>query len=433
MTLGDWLYLRIKQGLIVGAITLLLYLVIDTTFGFLYTPKPYASSIERLNSPSYINEPYFSERFLAESFTQPGGWLTPEGTRLVLPKEFHGDFFNVDVLEPSGMPYRRTINPDTPAGDPIKILLLGGSTIYNSEVPDEYTVASQLSGILTDWQGRRYMTFNAGVTSVSSLQEIDRLKVELQNGLRPDIVISYGGVNDVLQGIYFGNPDGVMFENSQRAPTVTESNLKSRVKALMPAGLMEFQRKVRAAVSGKHIYQALMEKQRNDGEREAPIHMKDENHIRNLVVKAKKKYLENMMEGQRLSREFGFKFISVLQPHLYAGQYANDTPDIKLATKLEDQRLPLVDVAFARAYPALREAVGELNNEKVVAHDCSNIFLAKQKNIFLDSHHVNSVGNKMIACALASLVIGHVESGMSDENKAFQECSKILGCLPACG
>ncbi len=427
------MHLWMRQWAIIGLITLLLYFVIDTTFGFLHAPKPYASHIERLNSPSYLYEPYFSERFLAESFTQPGGWLTPEGTRLVLPKEFHGDFFNVDALEPSGLPYRRTINPVTPAGDPIKILLLGGSTIYNSEVPDEYTVASQLSGILTGWQGRRYMTFNAGVTSVSSLQEIERLKVELQNGLRPDIVISYGGVNDVLQGIYFGNPDGVMFENSQRAQTVVENNLKSRVKALIPVGLMEFQRKARAAVSGKHIYQALMEKQRNEGEREAPIHMKDEKHIQDLVAKAKKKYLENMMEGQRLSREFGFKFISVIQPHVYAGRYANDTPDIKLATELEARRLPLVDVAFARAYPALREAVGELHNEKVVAHDCSNIFLAKQNNIFLDSHHVNAVGNKMIACALASLVIGHVESGVAVKSKTLQECSKILGSLPACG
>jgi lysophospholipase L1-like esterase len=425
--------LWIRQALIIAITTVVLYVVIDTAFGVFYKPKPYASHIERLHSPSYIDEPYFSEQFLAESFSQPGGWLTPEGTRLVLPQEFHGDFFNVDILKPTGLTYRRTINPSADGESATTILLLGGSTIYNSEVPDEYTVASQLSAILSKWQGHRYVTINAGVTSASSVQEIERLKMELKAGLRPDIVISYGGVNDVLQGVYFGNPDGVMFDNSKRAPAVVESGLKSRLKALMPESLLEAYRKVRATVSGKHIYQAIMAQRRNEGARETPGHLKDEQRIQDLVKRTKGKYFENMLEGHNLARSSGFQFISVVQPHMYSTQYANNYADIRLAEELEARRLPMADVAFRRAHPGLQKAVKELRDQGVAAHDCSAILLSRTSNIFLDSHHVNAAGNKIIACALASLVVERSESPISDPNGQLQECEKVLGSLPVCG
>lgn len=433
MTPAGQKYLRMWQGLVIGATAFLLYVVADTVFGIFYIPSPYASHPERLQSPSYLNEPYFSEQFLTESFTQPGGWITPDGTRLVLPKEYHGEFFNVDILEPTNLTYRRTIYPSLEGEGATTILLLGGSTVYSSEVPDEYTIASQLSAILTKWQGRRYTTINAGVTSASSMQEIERLKMELRAGLRPDVVISFGGVNDVLQGVYFGNPDGVMFENSLRPPTVSENGLKTRLKALMPERLLEILRKVVAAVSAEHIYQALMAWRRNEGARETPGHMRDEERIRGLVQRTKVKYFENMLEGHTMAARGGFQYIAVVQPHIYSAQYENDSVDIELAAKLESRRRPLLDVAFNRAFPSLQETVHELRDQGVAAYDCSKILLSKTGNIFFDSHHVNATGNKLIACALASLVVERSESPAPDANGRFQECEKLLGGLAVCG
>lgn len=432
MPLGGQTYLRMRQGLVVAVITLLLYVVVDTTFGFFYAPKPYDSHPERLHSPSYLNEPYFSEQFLSESFTQPGGWITPEDTRLVLPKEFHGKYFNVDILKPTNLPYRRTINPNIDSEDVATILLLGGSTVYNSEVPDELTVASQLSAILTGWQGRKYATINAGVTSVVSMQEIERLKMELRGGLKPNIVISYGGLNDVLQGVYLGNPDGVMFEHSRRAQTLDENSLKNRLKALMPDRLIEILKKTVATVSLEHIYRALMAKRKNEGPRETPGHMRDEERIRSLVQRTKAQYIENMLEGHNIAKRGGFQFIAVVQPHIYSAQHENNFADIRLVAELDSRRLPLLDVAFNRATPSMQEAVNELRDQGVAAYDCSKIFLSKTGNIFLDSHHVNATGNKLIACALASLVVERSGSPAPGSNEQFQECKKILGSLPVC-
>ncbi len=201
-----------------------LYVILDVSFGIIKPLKPYASSPERLTARAYVNEPYFSEEFLIESFVQPGGWISPEGTKLIFPQEFHGKFINVDILPPVNAPYRRTIN-DIPAeilkrenkDNFKKILILGGSTTYCGQVPDSYTIASNLAkNLKTAPTQEKYFILNAGVTSANSSQEIERLTYELDRGLRPDMVIIYDGVNDITQGIYFGDPDGVMFSHNRK-------------------------------------------------------------------------------------------------------------------------------------------------------------------------------------------------------------------------
>jgi hypothetical protein len=430
---GSSVVLALKQSLVILAISGLLFLLVDTTFGLLGKPKPYATHRERLTSPSYEGEPYFSERFLVESFTQPGGWLTPEGTRLVLPREFHGEYFNVDVLAPTGLTYRRTVQGDARGTVPTTILLLGGSTIYNSEVPDELTVASQLSSVLSGWSGRSFVVINAGVTSASSVQEIERLGYELKNGLRPDVVVSYGGVNDVLQGTYFGNPDGVMFEGSMRPSQATEDGAKGRVIRLIPEGVLRVYRAARSLVSGTHIFRALVIRRKSEGASRSPGHLGDGMAVKELVRRTRDRYVESMLEGEQIARRNGFRFVSVLQPHLYSAPYADGLPDLELAREAENRRMPGVELAFTSAYPSLREAVGQLRGRGVSAYDCSRLLLARTSNIFLDSHHVNSNGDRLIACALAT-ILAEGEGGPTSGSEAWLEgCRDLMGNRPACG
>ena len=200
--------------MIILIITFVMYLVIDL-ISFMFFPfKSYQSHLGRLTSPSYINEPYFSEKFLTESFIQPNGWVTPKNTKLLFPDEFHGKYFNVDKINPVKSTYRRTINKYKQNDNVAIVLLLGGSTVYNSEVPDEFTIASIISEKINASSPNNFLFFNAGVTSVNSLQEVARLKYELAGGLNPEIVIVFNGVNDIIQGVYCGNPEGVMFPYS---------------------------------------------------------------------------------------------------------------------------------------------------------------------------------------------------------------------------
>src|SRR5262249_32261113 len=100
----------------VGAILLVsavLYTAVDLTYGYL---KHRPADGEALNlhpsgAPADENQSYVTVAFSREVQTQPGEWDRIPGQKLATPSEYHGQYFNVDRLEPTGNLYRRTINP----------------------------------------------------------------------------------------------------------------------------------------------------------------------------------------------------------------------------------------------------------------------------------------------------------------------------------
>jgi len=374
-----WLQ-RFANAGIIGAISIALFWIVDAGFGLAFPTKVYA---ERLTAAAYQGEPYFSEQFLEESFTQPGGWETPRGTRLILPRPYDGNAFHVDVLAPTGLAYRRTYNPESedPAGERL-ILLLGGSTVYDSEVPDELTVASQLSALLNRQDGPRYRVLNAGVTSVNTAQERERLELELARGLKPWAVVTLNGVNDVNQGVYFGQPEGVMFSGDQR------NRVREWLGAVLPL----------------NIWRSIRARALRANARVAPEHVTSARAVEALSADTADVYVRNIAAMHVASHQAGARFWSVLQPHLFSAQYARDT-DIEEAEQLTERTLPGARAVFDSSYRALRGAVDKLQLEGVRASDASQAFAGKRSDIFLDMAHVNSVGNRMLAEYLAGLIL----------------------------
>lgn len=406
MIISDRYWAAAKDVLIIGGVTVLLYAVVDSAFGLLYTPKPYESHRERLSAPAYLNEPYFSEEFLVESFSQPGTWLTQEGTRLVFPAEFHGRYFNVDRLQPTGLTYRRTSGSPASGNDTKIVLVLGGSTVYCSEVPDQHTLPSELSRVLNKTDTSSYKVVNAGVTSANSLQEVERLALELERGFRPAIVLAYNGVNDALQGVYFGGPDGVMFEHSKRPAQIShENSLKNTIKGFLPEKLVVLIRKIRAIVTLKNIYGAIKQRQTYDAPRQTPAHLGEPVKLNDLAAHTAQNYSSNMHKVQELAGKYSFRFMVVLQPHIYSARYSNRTADLSNAGAAETRRLPQVQRAFDAAYPELRLAIQNLSSSGVEAFDLSDALANKTQEVFLDSHHINAVGNKQIAERLGQMIL----------------------------
>jgi lysophospholipase L1-like esterase len=370
----------------------LLYLIIDGCFGWINPIKPYARQPERLTAVAYQKEPYFSEEFLCESFRQPGGWNTPKGTRLIFPNEFHGKYFNVDVLPPVMVIYRRTLNQSSTSSNikitPKKtkiILMLGGSTMYSSEVPDALTIPSILANILNKHISSDhpyYFIYNAGVTSVNSIQELERLEFELHHGLKPDLVILYDGINDVVQGVYYGNPQGVMFSDAMR------SRIKELLKKIIPL----------------NIYHYFREHAKASNLRELPVHMNNLAVIRTLAKQTQKVYRENLLKMKELARENKFRLIVILQPHVFF-EDSHPTADRTAARKLSSLRTPKIEKAFSVTYPLLRKTITDLKSQHFELYDFSQIFVGLQDEVFLDPYHINSRGNYIIAMALSKIIL----------------------------
>jgi lysophospholipase L1-like esterase len=321
----------------------------------------------------------------------------------VFPQEFHGRYFNVDVIPPTGHAYRRTTSGGAPSAGQL-VLVLGGSTVYDSEVPDEHTVPSRLAAVLWEAKARAVTVLNAGVTSANTAQELERLEAELRRGLRPDLVISYTGVNDALQGVYFGDPAGVMFSSEKRSKEVfpPRRGFRSFVKTNAPPWVYAAGRELLAFARPTRIYQALKLRARYRQPRSKPAHMMDDARVGELARETGRLFEEHLLTMHRLGEQRGYRFHAFLQPQIYSAQGYRERGDVDFVARFDAIRYPLIEKAFPAAYAELRGAVSRLRLQGVRVHDISGLFDGKTEAIFLDSHHVNSSGNRAIARAIAS-------------------------------
>src|SRR5262249_5819753 len=132
----------LRTGIVVLIVTLVVYAAVDLGFGVfkryenhIFPPDPNAV-------PGHRGEPYATSDFITQGL-ELGGIMTIPGTGLLEPQQVHGRYYNVDVLAPTGLNYRRTANPPADSRPAITVLFLGGSNVYGAEVPDDMTVASQ--------------------------------------------------------------------------------------------------------------------------------------------------------------------------------------------------------------------------------------------------------------------------------------------------
>ena len=196
----------LRNAIIVLAVTLAVYVVVDLGFGLfqhyqnhLFPPDPNAV-------PGHRGQPYATSDFIVEAL-ELGAVMTIPGTNLLEPQEVHGRYYNVDRLAPTGLFYRRTLNPAEDQRPTVTVLFIGGSNVYGAEVPDDMTIPSQLSQRLNQLDPtHRYLVVNAGVTGADSVLEKGRLDYELAHGQKPDIVLVMDGGLDVMEGIYMGIP-----------------------------------------------------------------------------------------------------------------------------------------------------------------------------------------------------------------------------------
>lgn len=95
--------------------------------------------------------------------------------------------------------------PDFPLEKPadgLRVVMLGGSTVYGVRVKDNQTSAAQLEGRLrARLPGRPVEVLNAGVAGYTSQETLGMLRHRVLN-LRPDIVVIVDGRNEVFPELF---------------------------------------------------------------------------------------------------------------------------------------------------------------------------------------------------------------------------------------
>ncbi len=332
----------------------------------------------RLSRPApYMQSEYFSAEFVKESFHQPGKWINPPGTRLVLPGNYKGKYFNVTN--------HIRVTTNTPAKYHHQVYLFGGSTVYCSEVPDTHTVTSYLQRFLNSVFPDRYKVVNLGSTSINTLQQLERLQT-----LKPDsgdIVCFYGGVND-----------GLLFTTGRINGWIMGENYIEYSTKLNPLQKITFN-----LYSSLHSYSRFVEIFLNPFSYQTPAHLKDTSIIRQLKLKLKYSYINNIIKADSLCCRQKVFFINFLQPHLFTRK--NPTTYEK---KLMQNKYLIPDpwkAALLHSYPVLKEANAELRARNIITYDLCTILDSPQTDYYLDFCHVTEKANKKIAEEISKKII----------------------------
>lgn len=348
--------------------TALALLVVEIACRIIYRDTYTSNKEFRLSRPEpYKNASYFSEAFVEEAFTQPGGWTNPPGTRLVLPNDFSGKYYNTanGFRNTEGQPsaYQGTIH------------VFGGSTVYCSEVPDAHTLPSQLQKLVNDSLPVKMRVVNYGMTSANTAQQLERLEAaDLQKG---DIVIFYDGVNDAFM-LTTGKPGGwIMGENE------------------IEYGKLTFiQRSVFGIYNRFHDHSRMVQVFFYPYSKNLPVHLTDSARLDSLKTELKQNFIRNITIADSIVRSKGGTFLHFLQPTLF-------TRKTKTAYEQtlsgNDFIIPKVwEKAVTESYGELRAAMKEipLGGRNV---DLTGVFDDRKESFYLDFCHLAHEGNAVVA------------------------------------
>jgi len=329
-----------------------------------------------------MNSSYFSTHFVDESVIQPGGWETPNGTRLVLPKDFSGRYFNTF----GG--FRRTT--DVPSKYSREVYLLGGSTVYCSEVPDSHTIASYLQRVLNSKYTDEFRVINCGASTVNSSQQLERLKY--LSVRKDDIVIFYDGVNDIYQGIYNLNPYGWVVGENRRA--LHTMSLVGKVLYWLYDNLSnesEFVRRFMSPFS-----------------KDVPPHLRDKRLLNQVLQLTTLQYIANIVAADSICRSRGAFFFHFHQPSLFTKSKKSSYEFEVLSNK--SLVPPGMEAAFEVGVPALRKCVDELQKRRIRSEDISDVLNSLSKDVYLDCWHVTEAANEAIAVRIAGIITSVIDT-----------------------
>lgn len=349
---------------------LILFAIIEGGARLIWSTMPHPfHHHHRLTNEALLKHDWFSRDFFDAPLPNPGFW-TPRDSLLLFPRDYQNDYQTVE----RGM--RRTTGFDPQRSTPDAVVaILGGSTVFCAEVPDDYTLPSMIQQSLAgDPATAGIRVWNWGVSSVHSMQELVRLKHEVSQGNKPDAVIFFHGVNDVFNGIFNGDPEGAIMirEMREEQPRLLANALKMR--------------------SGQ-LYRTLRNYYLRQPWLVSPAGLDDPQVLNELTASTAALYRKTVNEAFDFCARNNIKAVWVLQPAI---------PTINRDLTPHEQSVigPYSEDVFrifAAGYPQLRQALAELQQRGAIVIDASDAFDPHSIPVFLDMCHVESDGNRILA------------------------------------
>lgn len=304
-------------------------------------------------------------------------------------RPFAGRYHTIDGVG-ERRTWRNSRENSTPAtGTPPEIVLVGGSSAWGWGARDDATLASQVAKRLADAGIDAHVTNLAQIGYVSN-QEWIALVLWLRAGHRADLVVSYGGVNDVLATYQNGRAGEPQHEANRRR----EFNILSSPRRLMGALAAD-------RVAGSALFRlAGAAARRLGGAAGSPAPAGDLAALPRATADA---YAESLGTLARIGRENGFAVLAYLQPVVFTK---------RRMTSLERERAAQYDWVrepIARTKDRLKERLNDSTRagsaregppRPLGFRDLGPLFDDTNALIFTDFCHTTESANDAIAAAI---------------------------------
>jgi len=350
---------------------LIIYCAFESTLRYTQGRKPFSNSGMLFRYP----KPYVM-------FTgKPNSRITAKAARLM-----GGPAVEADIVM-NDLGFRGPAPAADRRDEEFVIIMVGGSTTFNGS-PLSNSVPLQLQAVFQDNGFENLRVYNFGVVSFVSGQELS-LMLHTITDLKPDLVVSFGGVNDAWEPFYYDPRPGYPYNHM-----AWEQAVRTRGNRDAPVGDLVTQILRKSRVAHRFFWHSFTNRATN-------LHRlrQEVNHLsgpwRDQIAEI---YINNLRKMCNLARAFEFRFVAFLQPNIH---FKNNL------IGAEQTVTPLNGEAehFRETFQLYLQKGEDLWQESPVSADCdscafvdiSRMFENSERQIFPDGYHATNEGNRMIA------------------------------------
>jgi hypothetical protein len=276
-------------------------------------------------------------------------------------------------IEPGG--FRHTVQaynglqPDT-------ILVFGGSTLWGTGARDSGTIPSQLARRLS--AVGPYHVVNCGESAYQFSQEVLYLSLLLRDGVRPQIVVFYDGVNEVYNA----------WQDNNAVTVYNHDYLESRFgKSGVAAQLGDAV--YRLLTERVYLFQVVKKLESLIPERDTITRFDEVTNsasLDSLAGAVRDEYNRSLGLLDVLARQWGFDYACFWQPVMYTESVL--TPEEQTYVENSSAELRYL-------YNRTRGLVAEIPSDAF--YDISDVLSGHDSTVYIDYCHISEAGNAVVA------------------------------------
>ncbi len=286
--------------------------------------------------------------------------------------------------------------PSKAKGGEFRIIVLGGSTVFNG-IPLSKSIPGELEQLFHNDGFSKVKVYNWGVVSFNSGQELSVL-VHYASDFDPNLVIVYDGANDVYHSFAFENRPGYPY--NWRSYETGLKLIRDGPDISQIVNILLLKSRLITSVFGESLRNRIVEAKQPTST--------SSKEINNVISATTNTYTNNIKKMCSFSNGNNFKFIALLQPMLIFKSPITDNEKKLLGSDDLQSYIKKNYQLLGNDYNNLESSQKKGNN--CYYADLSKIFMGYDKEIYWDIVHTNNDGNKYIASQIYNTIKGNFDS-----------------------